>query len=362
VSDRTCPHMWKTAAVEDGRLEGGDAVSFELHATRCVNCRAERKAIVDAEAAVRAVPFQELSPLSHARQRAALLAQANDRFIRPPPRRWRPWGLALLGAAGAAAAAVFVVGRVPTLATAVQDAPLGAPRCDVVANERALWRTQVEGTMTRVDVADGEATLVVGPIVGAQRAVIRLPDGEIEASTSQIAVEVALGRTRSVKVEAGRVLLRPQDEEPVALSAGDVWPRRTATSATHLSQRDPALEPPGPTAANGAYGPPRSATPPARGSNPTAGMRRTQLASAAFDEAISSFVHASYGQADRELRDFIAAFPEDSRCEDAAFLSTVTRWRMGDAAGARDRAASYLKAYPQGLRRAEAQQIMDAGR
>ena len=362
MSDRTCPLTWKAAALEDGRLEGSDVVSFELHATRCSDCRAEWKALAVPVAAALAVPVTELSPLAHARRRAALLARANDRFIRPAPARWRPWGLALLGATMVAGAAAIIVARKPAaLPVGVQEAPLGAPRCEVVSNERALWRTQVEGTTTRVEVADGTATLVIGRVVAPQRAVIRLPDGEIEAATSQLVVDVAFGRTRAVKVLEGHVVLRPHDEDPVTLTVGETWPRPASATATQLSEAGPALEPAGPTAANGsAVSPP--ILPPPSPSGGKAGVRRARLASVTFDEAISSFVHASYGQADRELRDFIADFPEDSRCEDAAFLSTVSRWRMGDTAGARARASSYLKAYPHGLRRAEAQQIIDAER
>ena len=267
----------------------------------------------------------------------------------------------MLGAASVAgAASIIVARRPPARPVAVSAAPLGAPRCEVMANERALWRTRVEGTTRRVDVADGIATFVVGPVVAPQRAVIHLPDGEIEAATSQLTVDVALGRTRTIRVLEGRVVLRPHDEDPVTLTVGEVWPRPAAATAARLSEAGPALEPAGSVAANvSAVATP--VPPPASGGG-KAGARRARLASATFDEAIGSFVHASYGQADRELRDFIADFPDDSRCEDAAFLSTVARWRMGDAQGARARAASYLKAYPHGLRRAEAQQILDAER
>lgn len=363
MSALLCPLVWKAAALQDGRLEGPDVMSFELHATRCADCRAEWKAIASSHEAARAMPFVDPTPLAHARQRAALLARANERFLRPP-RGWRPWGLTLLGAAAVAAAAAFVVGRAPAPlprpAHATSTTPLSAPRCEVVASERALWRAQTDGTTARVDVADGEATLLVGPMLGAQRALIHLPDGEIEPSPARFVVDVALGRTRSVKVLEGQVVLRLREAEPTLLDAGDGWPRTTAAVATHVEGGTPALE--RPTAVNGARAaPPGPATPPSSSAaSATTGARRTHHASAMFDEAISSFVHASYGQADRELRDFIADFPEDSRCEDAAFLSTVSRWRMGDVPGARARAASYLKTYPNGLRRAEAQQIIDA--
>lgn len=255
MSHRTCPLTWKAAALEEGRLEGADVVSFELHVTRCADCRAECKAIIDTHAAVQAVPFVALSPLAHARQRGALLARANDRFIRSP-HRWRPWRLTLLGAAAVAAAAAIVVAHTPSsLQAAAHDGPaVAAPHCEVVAaSERALWRAQIEGTTTRIDVADGEATVVVGPIAAPQRAVIRLPDGEFEAATSRFAVDVALGRTRNVRVLEGHVVLRgfPPPRRPACdqgprsrperkrarYGAAIAWPKAVSSSPSTARRR-----------------------------------------------------------------------------------------------------------------------------
>ena len=77
-----------------------------------------------------------------------------------------------------------------------------------------------------------------------------------------------------------------------------------------------------------------------------------------FDEAIGRFVRGAYAQADVELRAFADELPLDARCEDAAFLSAVARWRLGDGSAARARADRYLTAYPAGLRRSEAQHIL----
>ncbi len=92
------------------------------------------------------------------------------------------------------------------------------------------------------------------------------------------------------------------------------------------------------------------------------GRGATVHAGEKFDEAIGSFVHGSYGLADAQLAEFTRRFPDDARCEDAAFLSAVACWRMGDTKGARARAEAYLSAYPNGLRRGEAQHILDDAR
>jgi TolA-binding protein len=77
-----------------------------------------------------------------------------------------------------------------------------------------------------------------------------------------------------------------------------------------------------------------------------------------FDSAIGSFVSGAYARADVELGEFLVSFPADPRCEDAAFLRAVARFRLGDAAGARIAARRYLAAYPAGLRRIEAERIL----
>jgi TolA-binding protein len=178
-----------------------------------------------------------------------------------------------------------------------------------------------------------------------------LPDGEIEAAGTRFTVDVVLGRTKSVSVADGRVVLRRRDDRELTLHAGEGWSRTepAAAEAIVAAEAAPAAASGGPTER-----PRRIATKSAARASTSAGER--------FDEAISSFVHGSYARADTQLIDFVREFPHDSRCEDASFLSAVARWRMGDASGARTQAQSYLGAYPQGLRRDEAQHIVDAVR
>lgn len=64
-----------------------------------------------------------------------------------------------------------------------------------------------------------------------------------------------------------------------------------------------------------------------------------------------------YGRADALFESFAREFPNDSRAEDALFLRADARARRGDREGARRAAADYLKRYPNGFRRAEAQRL-----
>jgi hypothetical protein len=81
---------------------------------------------------------------------------------------------------------------------------------------------------------------------------------------------------------------------------------------------------------------------------------------ARFKAAMASFEAGEYFRADSELEQFAREFPEDPRCEDAAYLRAVARFRRGDKAGAAALARAYLSMYPAGLRRIEARRLADA--
>jgi TolA-binding protein len=89
--------------------------------------------------------------------------------------------------------------------------------------------------------------------------------------------------------------------------------------------------------------------PPSATSRPRAGER--------FDHAMAAFGAGRYADADAELEAFASSFPTDPRCEDAAFLRAVARFRLGDSKAAAALARDYLRDYPSGLRRAEARQL-----
>ena len=109
MNDDRCPQTWKAAALEDGRLEGVDRASFELHASRCADCRAEKKALAALYARMRDVTVLELAPLERARMRAALLTRANERFVGRSPRKSVRWAALVLVVA--AVAVLAFVGR-----------------------------------------------------------------------------------------------------------------------------------------------------------------------------------------------------------------------------------------------------------
>ena len=78
---------------------------------------------------------------------------------------------------------------------------------------------------------------------------------------------------------------------------------------------------------------------------------------ARFHTAMASFEAGDYERADSEFDAFAHEFPSDPRCEDAAYLRAVARFRRGDKFGAAALARAYLVAYPAGLRRIEARRL-----
>ena len=369
MSADRCPLTWKAEALEDGRLDGADRASFEDHASRCAECGAARKALAAFDAKMRELPPASLSRLDHARRRGMLLDRANERFVARPRAaraRWAVLAVVILVLAGASALVARGGGGAPS---AIANEADMAPRYQVLEGAHAVWRTAAEGTVSRVDLADGSATFRVERLVPPQRFLLSLPDGDVEATGTRFTVDVTLGRTRSVAVAEGHVVFRRRHEREMTLHAGEGWSR--AEPIADRSYPDPTV-----TRAPAASALVPSATSPS--AMPSAQVRpsasnplrpRAAASSAAapragkrFDEAVARFVHGAYAEADVEFHAFMEEFPYDARCEDASFLSAVARWRMGDQRGARLRAESYLAAYPNGLRGPEARHILDDAR
>jgi hypothetical protein len=70
------------------------------------------------------------------------------------------------------------------------------------------------------------------------------------------------------------------------------------------------------------------------------------------------FLRGDYASAEKLFSDFERAHHTDARVEDAAFLRALCRQRLGDTAGAVRGAGEYLRRYPAGFRRKEAEAIL----
>ena len=78
---------------------------------------------------------------------------------------------------------------------------------------------------------------------------------------------------------------------------------------------------------------------------------------------MSAFSAGDYGQRLRTSRKLFQRFASehttDTRVEDAMFLRAVARARSGDVEGSPALAAEYLRRYPAGLRRIEAERLVE---
>jgi hypothetical protein len=88
----------------------------------------------------------------------------------------------------------------------------------------------------------------------------------------------------------------------------------------------------------------------ARGGADTAGQ--------AFADAFAAFSSGAYALAEERFRRFETEHQNDTRVEDAAFLRAICRQRRGDKAGAARNADEYLRKFPDGFRRREAEAIL----
>jgi TolA-binding protein len=80
-------------------------------------------------------------------------------------------------------------------------------------------------------------------------------------------------------------------------------------------------------------------------------------AGAAFAKAMAAFAAGDYASAQALFAAFERDHGGDDRVEDALFLRAVAHARRGDLAESRATASEYLKRYPSGLRKREAEQL-----
>lgn len=355
-----CKRAWEAEAVEDGRLVGELRDAFLRHAATCRDCSHERAALDAIRGAVKELAEPSAPPaLQRRRLRAEVLRNANDVLVRQSSwylgSRVRPAMFVFAGAL-AIAMIVFGLGRFPR-----NDAPrpvaavVEPARFDVANVQDADWRTEQDGPITRVVFRHGTASIHVDPLKPGQRFLMSLPDGELEVHGTRFTVHVDALATEDVEVTEGIVALRIQGQPERRLGRGDRWARAPLAPANN------AVVATAPAASSGAQwpaeGPSSSAQPRSAASNAAA---PSASGTSEFAVAMKAFSSGSYAEADDRLGTFIARHPSDPRSEDAAFLRAVSRARMGDQEGAALRAKVYLRRYPNGLRRNEAEAIARA--
>lgn len=356
MTARPCARLWEAEALADGRLTGPDRASFERHATTCLECRTELAEVGKLDAAMQAVDVGELGELERQRARSRLLERANAEIL-DAPRDDRARGRVLAALVAFALVVVASLTGILFFRTGTQpnasSIALEPPKVDIVPAAGTIVADHSAGSLRSLVMNDGSATFAVHHLEKGQRFLLALPDGEIEVRGTRFTVVVTSGRTQSVAVDEGKVVLRRPGEAETGLVAGDRWSKAesTVTPAPVASSSVVAASAPPPSPS--VESKPRA---PRRPLAPTA-----SLAGERFDRGAESFDRKAYADADRELASFVRDFPDDPRCEDADYLRTVARWRLGDREGASSLAKSYLAKYPNGLRRSEASRMASAG-
>ncbi len=173
-----------------------------------------------------------------------------------------------------------------------------------------------------------------------------LPDGELEDTGTTFTVRAEAGRTTSVAVEEGSVVLHLRGQPPISVGAGDTW--TPAAPAVAASANGPTPSAPA-TRMPVRLAPPPS-TKPASAPAPSGSASDE---SADFRGPMSAFDRGDNREAAEGFARFLRIHPHGARAEDAAYLRVIALQRCGDHEGTRSAAAEYLLRFPAGFRRTE---------
>lgn len=359
MSHAECIHAERAEAFEDHRLSRTEEEAFASHVETCPRCErelADLRALADA---MRSAFEHEEPDAEHvARSRASVLRRrAEERRDGNSGRRHAPW----MFAAAVVAITAFSAERAYVRASggAASSPPLSesAPAASVVVSpvfeiedvEGAVVHSGVDRGLARSTLSRGVASFHVQSLAPGQRFLLELPDGELEVRGTRFVVSVQNGSTRRVDVSEGAVVVRLRGEPERVIRAGERWaaPSEPVASSPPIA---PSTAPP-----SAAPAPSRAvATRPAPTSEVGAPGPR-------FVDASRAFQSGSYARADVLLVAFLRDFPDDPRAEDAAFLRVMAHEKMGDHTAASKLAQDYLRAYPNGLRRREAERLAAPG-
>lgn len=335
-----CSRGFEADAIQDRRLAGADRASFERHAATCASCARRVRMLSRLDALANDLPDSSVTQLERRRMRSTLLREANELTLRQPePRRSRLVVLAFATLALVAVAAIAFRGG-PTPPPIPVAAAVRVPSYHMDTAPGSTWDVLQRTTTLRLGIRAGRFDLAVDKLAADQRFLLELPDGELEVKGTQFRVEVSRGHTRRVSVSEGLVALRLRGQAAILLGANESWNEPTPRAPEPAPPASTAARRPRPSVEN----PP---TPPSS----TAGQD--------FSKAMAAFNAGDYGSAEQLFIAFEEMHPSEQRVEDALFLRAVARSRRGDRAGASQLAAEYLRRYPKGLRRFEAEELRD---
>jgi FecR protein len=365
-----CERTWQAEAREDGRLEPRDLASFERHAPLCKDCTAEIAALQKLAQQMANVPEPVRTDLEHRRARQDLLRRANDEVVatKPAVKIWKT--VSLVGA--------MALGLSGILWIHSQRNTRHIPTFDVVDVTNAVWQSETIASTSRVALQSGTAAFHVEHLESNSRFLVEMPDGNIEVRGTRFIVDVANGHTRSVDVTEGLVWLDVPQFHGL-LHAGERWPKVETnatgpTSSAKIAAQSVESEPANRLAEDAGVAVTSAPVATNSGKSHAAAMGSAAMpddgalatasaplldgeAGPRFAEAMQAFTSGDDVRADQLFAAFVRDFPRDGRAEDATFLRAKARARRGDTAGAKAVAREYLRAFPRGLRRPEAERL-----
>jgi hypothetical protein len=352
----SCPETAAVEALQDGRLATVLAETLRLHLVTCAECGREAARLERVRGELARLREAEASPWRVAAGRMRLLEAANGVEPRRTALPARVVGFAL-----AACVATLVVWFGVQRAL-LKGATIASTRA--ASDELALTITPGAGTTwsrehseltETLRLTEGELGVRVSRHDVRRRLLVELPDGELEDVGTVFAVAVHAGKTRKVAVTEGRVALRLHERNELILSAGEVFelpdetaPAASASSLAPAESSRAVPSAPSAVAKNGLRAGASNDEPPAC---PSAGL---------FEDGVQAFKQAEFTAAAGLLDRFASACGSSNHAEDAAYLRMVALARAGQADAARAQALAYLKRFPHGFRRKEAERLAGA--
>jgi hypothetical protein len=216
-----------------------------------------------------------------------------------------------------------------------------------VLNHDATQLFALEAGAMRADVAK---------LKGAERFVIRTRDAEVEVHGTSFRVASAEAETgcgvhtkTQVQVYEGVVTVRTGGTS-LALHAGEVWPPPCAIESTSAGSQLPPASAPSVAESFVVAEPPPAAAPPRPPSSDLAAQNDL------FDRAMSAKARGDSRAALAALGHLLEGYPTSPIAESAA-LERVKLLAGIDRARARDEAREYLRRYPNGFGRADAESL-----
>jgi len=350
---KSCDHLWKADALEDGSLAENEAASFERHTRLCRECRDRTRQGEHLRDLVDRLPVREPGELTVRRLRERILSDARRGAMRTESRWPRAW---LLGAVAAAVLflAFFVRHRPLRGVGVTQGEPFAG---SVTPAPGARWTQARDAKVETVTLTQGELWVVVRKQDQGERFLVDTPDGELEVRGTTFDVLVDDGATRHVHVVEGLVAVHLYGRPTLELAAGQTWDLGAPAATAPPNPVPPAMSPPSVAVASLPAAPsaplPRAdkvAAPPERA--PAAVRPNTE--SADYEAAMKLYRGSRYTEASEAFRQFAVRHRDSGLTEDATFLEALSLTKAGQVDLGSVAAWRHLAEFPSSFHKKEA--------